>query len=359
MDKRAPDPPGKPQEIAGLPDDAVATDGARRGGRRSGVTLQQLRIFFAVARSDTLTRAAKNLGLAQPSLSQQISRLEETVGTRLFERRSSQMSLTEAGQYLMREVEPILVRMRDLEDGLSAFGAGRRQTVRIAGLNSILRVVLPTALRRLAAAFPDLELDVHEHAPAEVLDLLYERRVNIGLLAANSIATHSVGFHQVPVIEDPYVLAVPAALDLADVQDARKQLPPEQLAVLNSTIQFVFGTQHGTRVQTWFRQMLPDHRLALQCRTFEVAMGMVQAGMGISLVPALSAVVGGGVVDGIRLYRVNAEPRRIVALVPSQFRRVEPYATLLRELQQAGSEYVLPRLLPTPPFLDRGAAASL
>jgi hypothetical protein len=57
--------------------------------------------------------------------------------------------------------------------------------------------------------------------------------------------------------------------------------------------------------------------------------------------------------EGIRLYRVDVEKRRIVALVPSQYRRLEPYSTLLDRLQQVGAETRLPAILPTPPFLAR------
>jgi hypothetical protein len=64
-------------------------------------------------------------------------------------------------------------------------------------------------------------------------------------------------------------------------------------------------------------------------------------------------VMGTNALDGIRLYRVNAQMRRIVALVPSQYRRLEPYSTLLDALQRVGSAAVLPAILPTPPFLDR------
>src|SRR5690606_20737091 len=96
----------------------------------------------------------------------------------------------------------------------------------------------------------------------------------------------------------------------------------------------------------------------VECRTFEVAMGMVQAGVGVCLAPTLAAEVAGGAIAGVRLYRVDAAPRRIVALLPSQFSRVEPYPMLLDELQRAGSEYQTPALQPTPPFLARGAAVS-
>lgn len=116
--------------------------------RRAEITLHQLRIFWAVAHSDTLTKAAKQLGLAQPSLSQQLSKLETTVGTQLFHRRSNEMSLTEAGSYLLPKAEQVLRNLNDLEDGLRQFSGGQRVTVRLAGINSVLRVVLPSAINR-------------------------------------------------------------------------------------------------------------------------------------------------------------------------------------------------------------------
>ena len=61
------------------------------------MTIHQLRIFWAVAQAKSYTKASKMLGLAQPSLSQQISKLEDEVGTKLFNRASSQIFLTDSG----------------------------------------------------------------------------------------------------------------------------------------------------------------------------------------------------------------------------------------------------------------------
>src|ERR1700710_351334 len=80
-------------DAAGRRDSAVSQ-------KRAEVTVHQLRVFWAIAHSDTLTKAAKQLGLAQPSLSQQLSKLEATIGTQLFNRRSGEMELTEAGNSL-------------------------------------------------------------------------------------------------------------------------------------------------------------------------------------------------------------------------------------------------------------------
>ena len=68
---------------------AAASAGARIAPKASDLTLHQLRIFWAVAHSETLTKAAKQLGLAQASLSQQLGKLETNVGTLLFHRRSN------------------------------------------------------------------------------------------------------------------------------------------------------------------------------------------------------------------------------------------------------------------------------
>ena len=326
--------------------------------KRTEVTVHQLRVFWAIAHADTLTKAAKQLGLAQPSLSQQLSKLEQTIGAQLFHRRAGEMTLTEAGNYLLPRAEHVLRGMRELEDGLSQYSAGKRVTVRVAGVNSVLRVILPEAIHELQNSYPDADFDIQESAPADILEMLHGRRINIGLLAANSVAKDAVGFVQVPVAEDPYVLVVPEALTLDGVRDPKGELSADDYRLVNRSIQFVFGTWHADRVAEWYDEMLPEHRVTAQCRSFELAVGLVRAGAGVCLAPALSTVMGGAALDGIKLYKVNAQTRRIVGLVPSQYRRLEPYSTLLDTLQRIGSEVQPPAMLATPPFLDRPALSN-
>ncbi len=317
------------------------------------MTLHQLRIFWAVAYAETLTKAAKQLGLTQPSLSQQLSKLETTIGARLFDRTPSQMELTDAGAFLLRKAERILSDVNEATEGLRQFSDGKRVTLRVAGLHSVLRVLLPAAIRDLAADYPDIELDIHEAAPAEVLELLYGRRVNIGLVAENSVAAAGVGFHQVPVATDPYVFAVPKGINLADISDPDHELDAAETAVVNSCIQFTFGTPHTKRVEQWYQQVLPHHRVIAECRSYEVALAMVQAGLGVCLVPALTAFDGDVVLDGISLYRSTEAERTLVALVLGQYQRVEPYRSFLAALQRRGRGMSLPGIEPTPPFLHR------
>ncbi|HVW91613.1 MAG TPA: LysR family transcriptional regulator [Devosia sp.] len=340
------DAPGDPNAPQGW---SLAGPGKDR--RRAEITLHQLRIFWAIARAETLTAAAKRLGMAQPSMSQQLSKLETTIGARLFHRRSNELVLTEAGEYLLPRAEHLLRTMNELEEGLHEYGAGQRTTLRLAGINSVLRVLLPRAMNAVQARFPGAEFDIQEGAPNDILNMLYGRSINVGLLAANSVAEAGVGFLQVPIMEDPYVLVVPAALDLDGVADPA-DLDAGSRAILNSAVQFAFGTQHARRVEDWFASVLPRHRIVAQCRSFEVAVGLARAGAGVCLAPALSTLSDGAALDGIRLYAVNEPPRRLVALVASQYRRQEPYAGLIEALQAAGAAQSLPEIRPTPPFLE-------
>jgi DNA-binding transcriptional LysR family regulator len=311
------------------------------------MTLHQLRIFLTVAQSSTLTRASKQLGLAQPSLSKQLAGLEDSVGTRLFDRGHNRLVLTDAGHVLMRHAQNVLREIDEAEAEMREFAGGKRAIVRVAGLNSVIKTLLPDALVHCHGA-AGLEIDIQEAAPGEVLEMLYSRQVHIGLIAADSVAQASVGFRQVSIVEDPYVFAVPSSINLQALADVNSA-PSDVARVLNGCVQFNFGTQHTLRVQQWYQRVLPLHRIIARCRTYEVALELVRAGLGVSLVPALTALPAGG--GGIELFATDHGIRHTVAILADQYLRLTPYKELVEALQVAGREVVLPRILPMPPLI--------
>jgi DNA-binding transcriptional LysR family regulator len=313
------------------------------------MTLHQLRIFLTVAQSSTLTRASKQLDLAQPSLSKQLAGLEDSLGTRLFDRVHNRMALTDAGRVLLRHAQNVLREIDEAEAGLREFAAGKRAIVRVAGLNSVIKALLPGALMRCRPF--GLEVDIQEAAPGDVLEMLYSRQIHIGLIAADSVARASVGFRQVPIVEDPYVFAAPSSIDLAALADT-SSIPADVARVLNSCVQFNFGTQHTLRVQQWYQRVLPAHRIVAHCRTYEVALELVRAGFGVSLVPALTAFPAGGTLDGIELFATDHGNRRTVAILADQHLRLAPYKQLVDALQIAGRNVVLPSISSMPRLFE-------
>lgn len=317
------------------------------------LSLRQLRIFWAVAHSPSLTRAAKQLGLTQPSLSQQLAKLEKALDGRLFDRISNQLVLTDAGRFLLRKIETILAEVDEAEAGFAEFRIGRRGRIAVGALGSLARSLVPPAYAQALKTIPDLELDIHEIAPGEAIDQLYGRNLQIALLSAGSFADNRVSFSRIAIASDTYVLATPTSLDLTGVADPETELPPAARRLINRCIQFNFGTPHTRRVEAWYRHVLPRHTIVAQCRTYEVALAMVEAGLGIALVPLLTTQLDGRELFKVRLYAVPGLARPVVALVPPQYRHAQPYATFIEALQTAGAALTLPSAAPPPPFLSR------
>ena len=167
------------------------------------ITLNQLRVFWAVAHSDSLTRAAKQLGVTQPALSQQLAKLESALGGQLFDRVNNQLVLSDAGRFLLRKAEIVLAEIDEAEAGLADFNMGRRRRISVGALASVARTIVPEAYRLALDYAPDLELDLHELAPSEALEQLYGRNLQLALLSPVSLAAPGVDDRS--VVGDPDV----------------------------------------------------------------------------------------------------------------------------------------------------------
>ena len=132
------------------------SDGSPSGDR---LDLRLVEYFIAVADELHFGRAAERLHIAQPSLSQQIRRLEEIVGVALFERNSRRVHLTEAGEELLREGRELLSHARRATRRARAAGAPR---LIVGFYGSAANEVLPAALREFAASHPGFVVSVRE-----------------------------------------------------------------------------------------------------------------------------------------------------------------------------------------------------
>ena len=235
--------------------------------------------------------------------------------------------------------------------GLSEYGSGKRGIISVGSLSSVARNILPPAIKLLNEDYPNYEIDILEVAPSEAIDLLYSRRLSIAVLASDSVASSQLSFKKQEVFSDPYVLAVPKRLDLGSVSN-KEELSAEDKKILGSTIQFEFGNQHKRRIEEWISETMMSPRVIARTRTYEVALSMVQYGLGIAVLPALTASIGLGLGYEVNLYKTNLPERKVVALAPSQYARVEPYTSFISSLQKAGAKIELPSLLPMPKYFN-------
>ncbi len=327
---------------------------AKNTATYSEITLQQLRVLWAVWHAKTVSKAAKLLNLSQPTISQHLAKLEALVGVRLFDRRMARMVPTTEGMTLVQHALRVLREMQRLEEGLAG-GAGWTRTLRIAGIGSMVRLLLPPALHEVQAAMPELAFDIHEGSPADVVEMLDARRVAVGLVAATALDGSGAGLLQVPLMNDPYVLVVPQALELDGVA-ALADLAPEQRQMLSRSVRFVFGSRSDTRMENWYRSRSLGQRVVAECRSFEAAVALVGAGLGICLAPAMSSGSDGNRLSGVRLYATElAAERPLVAVFLEEHRHDPAITALVEALRVVGTRCRHLAVGAVPPFLSAAA----
>ena len=186
-----------------------------------GVELRHLAALEAVANEGSFGRAATKLGYTQSAISQQIATLERIVDVRLVERPGGPrpVSLTEAGQLLLRHTEGILARLQAAHADLAALSEGSAGTLRVGTYQSVGARILPEVLRRFVGAWPDVGIRLTEsNSDGELLQLVERGELDLAFVMP---PVDDGPFEVEELMRDPYVLLVQADSPLA-----RRETPP-------------------------------------------------------------------------------------------------------------------------------------
>jgi DNA-binding transcriptional LysR family regulator len=184
--------------------------------------VSRLRIIDAVARSGSVTAAAKELSYSQPSVSHHLARLEAETGAQLLQRVGRGVRLTPAGRLLADRAAEILGRIDAAGAELSAhvgLSAGR---VRLAGFSSAIGSLLPGAMTALAQQHPDLQVTLTDAHPPEALELLRTGEVEVAVIFRyDETEPEPDGVRLHHLLDDPvYLLTKKRSRGLASHRDA-------------------------------------------------------------------------------------------------------------------------------------------
>src|SRR5437667_6858081 len=181
-----------------------------------GVEVRHLAALQALAAERSFGRAARRLGYTQSAVSQQIATLERIVGERLVERPGGPkpVSLTEAGELLLRHAQAIVARLAAAQADLSALSDGAAGVLRVGIYQSIGARVLPELMPRFRAAWPLVEVRLNERADdGELLGLVERGELD---LTFSDMPLTAGPFESVELLRDPYVLLLPPDSPLAE-----------------------------------------------------------------------------------------------------------------------------------------------
>lgn len=168
--------------------------------------LAQYRIFYAVAQEGNISRAAASLYISQPAISKSIRKLEESLGTPLFSRSSRGVRLTEEGALLFRHVKTAFDSLKAGEEQLrqmTELGIGH---LRIGVSTTLCKYVLLPYLKKFIELYPHIHISIECQSTNHTLQLLQERRIDIGLIGKSS-SMGNITFHSLGEIEDIFVVS--------------------------------------------------------------------------------------------------------------------------------------------------------
>ncbi|WP_395137699.1 LysR substrate-binding domain-containing protein [Armatimonas sp.] len=274
--------------------------------------LRQLEAFATVARRASFTRAAEELHLTQPAVTRQIAALESELGVLLFDRLGKRIQLTSAGETLLGYAAHILRLTEESQEALAELAAGRAGRIAIGAASTLATYVLPALLTRFRQEYPGIELSLRTGLSARVRELVLSGVVDVGLVTTEGEPVESEGALQsesLGVYET--VLTVPPGHALA----ARASATVAELAG-----EPLLAMTEGTNLRTYAEHVLADAGVAasvtMELDSVEAIKRMVEAGLGISLLPrvAVASEVAAGRLVALTLTGVPLPERHIVLL---------------------------------------------
>jgi len=242
--------------------------------------LHQLRYFCAVADSGSFSRAAEQSHVSQPSLSQQILKLEDELGARLFDRLGRSVRLTDVGKTFLPRARAVLRELEAARGDVVEREGSVGGTICVGVIPTIAPYFLPAQLTFLSRRFPQASLSVVEEITPALLERLRASVVDVAILAL-PIRGHE--FETFPLLTEHLFAALPKGHKYSKRSSvALKDLREEPFLLLRDGHCF-----RDTAVEACDRARLHP-RIVFESGQFSSILGMVGAGMGVSIVPAMA-----------------------------------------------------------------------
>ena len=293
-----------------------------------------LRVMKAIADEGSFTAAATALGFTQPAISQMVRRLEQKTGTALVDRMGRQVRLTEAGEVLARHAVTVLSALDAAEEEVAAIAGLRSGRVRLMAFPSSSASLVPQALALLKRRFPEVTVRFSEGEPPESLAAL--RAGECDLAVAFAYEGTDVGrgedldaFVIRPLLDDEVRLALPVDHPLAgsEVVDLSGAADEPWIAGCPRCRGHLVSLAHRAGFSP---------NVAFESEDYVAVLGLVRAGLGVSLVPDL--ILKSAPHEGIATRSLSPSSRRqIHAVTTADLLRVPAVAATLEALEASAA----------------------
>jgi LysR family transcriptional regulator, hydrogen peroxide-inducible genes activator len=242
--------------------------------------VHQLRYVCAVADTGNFSRAAERCQIAQPSLSQQVLKLEEELGTKLFDRLGRSIRLTEAGRAFIPRARAILEQMEAARSSAADQNTDLRGSVAVGVIPTVGPYLMPRYTAGFSKRYPDAKLRIVEETTSVLVEGLRDLSIDVAILA---LPLRHKDLELFPIRTEPLFAALSTDHPRASAKSlALKDLRGESFVMLRDGHCF-----RNLSLDTCTRAHITPH-IAFESGQFSSLLGMVAAGVGVSLVPEMA-----------------------------------------------------------------------
>ncbi|RZL87365.1 MAG: LysR family transcriptional regulator [Variovorax sp.] len=287
------------------------------------VSLRQIEVFLAVAKTMSFSQAARLCHLSQPALSANVKRLEDTLGARLFDRHTRKVALTPVGQEFMSMASAMTESMALTLARMQDFVAGKRGRVVVAAAPSMAASFAPGVIAHFSQRHPEIDIELHDELSDVCVDMVRSGAADLALAPFKQKADDLV---QLELFRDPLVVICPA--DHALTQRANVRWRDVQ-----AYPHIVMNASSGVRqlIDTEFARHNMRLRPAFEVAHVGTMLGLIGANLGIGELPrSLIENIG---LAGLTALRIDsaAAYRTICAITPKN-RTLSPPVTPFLEI---------------------------
>ncbi|MFE9930821.1 LysR family transcriptional regulator [Streptomyces sp. NPDC005533] len=293
--------------------------------------IKKLRILRALAEQGTVTATAEALHMTPSAVSQQLTNLARQLGVTLLEAEGRRVRLTDAAHLVLRHAEAVFAQLEAADAELAGYLAGDAGEVRVAAFSTAVPALVVPAVAALRTTRPGVEVRVREAEAAQSYELLSAGGVDLALsLAAHAPTARDARFTRVTLLEDPLDVALPPGHPLAGAAGLR-------LADLSGD-RWIYGGSGPwseiTRGACEAAGFVPEQ--AHSASGWTAILAMVEAGMGVALVPRMVSSRASGV--AVRVLSRDRPTRHVIAAVRRGGESAPAVAHVLAALRAVAAE---------------------
>lgn len=245
------------------------------------MNLKQLRYFCEVVDAGNANAAALKLFVAPTAISMQLSQLEALLGGKLFDRASRPMALTPLGRFLYPKARALLSDATRLLDEAKGMAAGNLGWLSIGFTRSAIFSVLPDAVREMKASYPNVQIELVETLTEHQAGSLRQGIIHLGIARTLGVFAVEPDMVSIPLFDDPLIAALPLQHPLA----ARKQLKAADL----DGVPFISypkdpDSHFAKHALALLETAGGKPRIGYEAKEIHTALGLVAAGLGVTLV---------------------------------------------------------------------------